>query len=137
MRKLSQHYHPTISLYAANLLKVWACHRLVRDVHKSITHHRFLGSVIVSTPSQSTQLICSCTVRFFSQGEKPAFSGDPFQDFTLVNFLNKFVFKNPKSADKSKCLRPFISIQDFYDILDELDSAVLRPARNVCVYARS
>ena len=72
---------------------------------KSIKHRQFYGLlllVIVSTPSQSTQLICSCTVRFFSQGEKPAFSGDPFQDFTLVNFLNKFVFKNPKSADKSK-----------------------------------
>lgn len=32
------------------------------------------------------------------QGLKINYSGDPLQDFTLIRFLDKFVFKNPKKV---------------------------------------
>eukprot|EP00105_Crassostrea_gigas_P005739 XP_011419440.1 PREDICTED: CCAAT/enhancer-binding protein zeta [Crassostrea gigas] len=50
LQKLSQHFHPTVSLFASNLLK----------------------------------------------GEAVRYSGDPLQDFTIIRFLDRFVYKNPK-----------------------------------------
>ncbi|KAK2192448.1 hypothetical protein NP493_31g05000 [Ridgeia piscesae] len=54
LRKLTQHYHPSVSLFAHSLLK----------------------------------------------GEKMSYGGDPLQDFTLIHFLNRFVYRNPKKSMK-------------------------------------
>ncbi|XP_064621873.1 CCAAT/enhancer-binding protein zeta-like [Lineus longissimus] len=34
------------------------------------------------------------------KGEKIVYSGDPLQDFTLIRFLDRFVYRNPKKKDK-------------------------------------
>ncbi|KAI0233815.1 CCAAT/enhancer-binding protein zeta [Lamellibrachia satsuma] len=54
LRKLTQHYHPSVALFAQSLLK----------------------------------------------GERVTYSGDPLQDFTLIHFLNRFVYRNPKKSVK-------------------------------------
>ncbi|KAL3275496.1 hypothetical protein HHI36_020256 [Cryptolaemus montrouzieri] len=51
---LKQHFHPTVSLYATNIL----------------------NGVIIK------------------------YQGDPLKDFTLIRFLDRFVFKNPKKTDE-------------------------------------
>ncbi|XP_044748436.1 CCAAT/enhancer-binding protein zeta [Coccinella septempunctata] len=51
---LRQHFHPTVSLYAMNILN----------------------------------------------GQLIKYQGDPLKDFTLVRFLDRFVFKNPKQTDE-------------------------------------
>lgn len=33
-------------------------------------------------------------------GESIKYSGDPLKDFTLIRFLDRFVFKNPKKPDE-------------------------------------
>ncbi|XP_056021868.1 CCAAT/enhancer-binding protein zeta-like [Ostrea edulis] len=53
LQKLSQHFHPTVSLFASNLLK----------------------------------------------GERVRYTGDPLQDFTIIRFLDRFVYKNPKKPE--------------------------------------
>ncbi|XP_061172895.1 CCAAT/enhancer-binding protein zeta-like [Saccostrea echinata] len=53
LQKLSQHFHPTVSLFASNLLK----------------------------------------------GEHVRYTGDPLQDFTIIRFLDRFVYKNPKKPE--------------------------------------
>ncbi|KAK2168406.1 hypothetical protein LSH36_17g12003 [Paralvinella palmiformis] len=51
--KLTCHYHPTVALYAKNLLK----------------------------------------------GEAVSYHGDPLEDFTLIRFLDRFVYRNPKKRE--------------------------------------
>ncbi|XP_022915981.2 CCAAT/enhancer-binding protein zeta [Onthophagus taurus] len=36
------------------------------------------------------------------KGEPITYSGDPLQDFTLIRFLDRFVFKNPKKIEEMK-----------------------------------
>ncbi|VDM99151.1 unnamed protein product [Thelazia callipaeda] len=57
---LSMHYHPSVAVFASNLLK----------------------------------------------GVKVRYDGDPFHDFTQMHFLDRFVFRNPKTRDAcSKAVR--------------------------------
>ena len=39
---------------------------------------------------------------YIYQGNRIKYKGDPLQDFTLMKFLERFVFKNPKKADQGK-----------------------------------
>ena len=41
---------------------------------------------------------------FIFQGELVKYTSDPLQDFTLIRFLDRFVFKNPKKKEESKYL---------------------------------
>jgi len=42
----------------------------------------------------------------FLQGERISYNGDPLTDFTLIRFLDRFVYRNPKkSKPKRKSLR--------------------------------
>ena len=58
------------------------------------------------------------------QGEKVSYSGDPLQDFTLIRFLDRFVYKNPKNKEQGKGCK---SVFDFV----WFDS--LRPIHNLSV----
>lgn len=40
----------------------------------------------------------------YIQGEKIKYVGDPLQDFTLIRFLDRFVYKNPKKKEQGKFL---------------------------------
>jgi ribosome biogenesis protein MAK21 len=42
------------------------------------------------------------------QGKSIAYSGDPLEDFNLMRFLDRFVYKNPKKAVSGQQLLPFI-----------------------------
>lgn len=53
---LTQHYHPTVALFAKNILK----------------------------------------------REAISYQGDPLEDFTLIRFLDRFVYRNPKKREKSE-----------------------------------
>lgn len=37
---------------------------------------------------------------YLFQGQIVRYKGDPLQDFTLIRFLDRFVFKNPKKPDE-------------------------------------
>ena len=37
---------------------------------------------------------------YLFQGESVSCSGDPLQDFTLIRFLDRFVYRNPKKKGK-------------------------------------
>ena len=41
---------------------------------------------------------------FFLQGESLSYSGDPLQDFTLIRFLDRFVYKNPKKVEQGESI---------------------------------
>ncbi|KAL3875114.1 hypothetical protein ACJMK2_038048 [Sinanodonta woodiana] len=56
LKKLSQHFHPSVALFASQLL----------------------------------------------QGESIKYDGDPLQDFSLIRFLDRFVYKNPKQINRVK-----------------------------------
>ena len=43
----------------------------------------------------------SCFAMFYFQGEKIKYTSDPLEDFTLINFLNRFVYRNPKKTNSS------------------------------------
>ncbi|XP_038161265.1 CCAAT/enhancer-binding protein zeta isoform X2 [Cyprinodon tularosa] len=53
---------------------LWELHRLALHFHPSV----------------------SLFARTILQGEPVKYSGDPLQDFTLIRFLDRFVFRNPK-----------------------------------------
>jgi hypothetical protein len=39
------------------------------------------------------------------QGEAVSYHGDPLEDFTLIRFLDRFVYRNPKKREtESKCI---------------------------------
>ncbi|KAI4470572.1 ccaat-binding factor-related [Holotrichia oblita] len=65
---LKDHYHPTVSLYADNLL----------------------------------------------QGKPINYSGDPLKDFSLIRFLDRFVFKNPKKINSNDGSHPTFGIRKKY-----------------------
>ncbi|KAL4237550.1 hypothetical protein ACF0H5_002264 [Mactra antiquata] len=56
LEKLSNHFHPTVNLFAHQILK----------------------------------------------GQAIKYTGDPLQDFTMIRFLDRFVFKNPKKVEDIK-----------------------------------
>ncbi|KAK3593430.1 hypothetical protein CHS0354_020192 [Potamilus streckersoni] len=56
LKKLSQHFHPSVALFASQLL----------------------------------------------QGESIKYDGDPLLDFSLIRFLDRFVYKNPKQINRVK-----------------------------------
>ncbi|CAG9770496.1 unnamed protein product [Ceutorhynchus assimilis] len=68
LRYLKNHFHPTVALWAHNVL----------------------------------------------QGEKVKYTGDPLKDFTLIRFLERFVFKNPKSFDEKSGAHPTFGKRKFY-----------------------
>ena len=41
-------------------------------------------------------------MHFLFQGESLSYSGDPLQDFTLIRFLDRFVYKNPKKMEQGE-----------------------------------
>ena len=36
------------------------------------------------------------------QGQNISYPGDPLQDFTLIRFLDRFVYRNPKKQETSE-----------------------------------
>lgn len=66
--KLKDHFHPTVKLYATNILN----------------------------------------------GESIKYSGDPLKDFTLIRFLDRFVFKNPKKIDDKPGSHPTFGKRKLY-----------------------
>ncbi|XP_047244303.1 CCAAT/enhancer-binding protein zeta isoform X1 [Girardinichthys multiradiatus] len=65
---------------------LWELHRLAQHFHPSV----------------------SLFARTILQGESIQYSGDPLQDFTLIRFLDRFVFRNPKQL-KGKRRNPRFS----------------------------
>ena len=51
------------------------------------------------------------------QGERVSYTGDPLQDFTLIRFLDRFVFKNPKK--KEACKLRTRNVQNLRDCLQD------------------
>ncbi|XP_018569257.1 CCAAT/enhancer-binding protein zeta [Anoplophora glabripennis] len=47
-------------------------------------------------------------------GESIKYSGDPIKDFTLIRFLDRFVFKNPKKIDEKPGSHPTFGIRKLY-----------------------
>ncbi|CAH0547490.1 unnamed protein product [Brassicogethes aeneus] len=66
--QLQNHFHPTVALYASNILR---------------------GDII-------------------------RYDGDPLKDFTLIRFLERFVFKNPKKIDHKEGVHPTFGQRKFY-----------------------
>lgn len=65
----------------------------------------------------SPDIVYSCNVELFQvhyhpsvslfahrviSGEVINYSGDPLHDFTLIRFLDRFVYRNPKKTDEQK-----------------------------------
>ncbi|CAH3192516.1 unnamed protein product, partial [Porites evermanni] len=46
------------------------------------------------------KVVAFILVLVFSQGGDIEYKGDPLQDFTLMRFLDRFVYKNPKKKDR-------------------------------------
>uniref|UniRef100_A0A3Q2DA84 CCAAT/enhancer-binding protein zeta n=1 Tax=Cyprinodon variegatus TaxID=28743 RepID=A0A3Q2DA84_CYPVA len=63
---------------------LWELHRLALHFHPSV----------------------SLFARTILQGEPVQYSGDPLQDFTLIRFLDRFVFRNPKQLKGKRKNRP-------------------------------
>jgi ribosome biogenesis protein MAK21 len=40
------------------------------------------------------------------EGSSVEYSGDPLQDFTLIRFLDRFVFRNPKKVTAAEAKGP-------------------------------
>ncbi|XP_078314561.1 CCAAT/enhancer-binding protein zeta-like isoform X2 [Crassostrea virginica] len=74
LEKLSQHFHPTVSLFASNLLK----------------------------------------------GEAVRYTGDPLQDFTIIRFLDRFVYKNPKKPQTFTEMQGTLSRSKFHSKVSRL-----------------
>lgn len=72
---LINHFHPTVSLFATNILK---------------------GSICKSSEFRWKDYSCVFA------GELIKYSGDPLKDFALIRFLDRFVFKNPKKIEDAK-----------------------------------
>lgn len=53
----------------------------------------------------ATNIIGGCTIKY---------SGDPLNDFTLIRFLDRFVFKNPKSTGESAGIHPTLAKRKLY-----------------------
>lgn len=51
---------------------------------------------------------------FFFLGETINYAGDPLKDFTLIRFLDRFVFKNPKMIDKTQGVNPTFGKRKLY-----------------------
>ncbi|XP_032440748.1 CCAAT/enhancer-binding protein zeta isoform X2 [Xiphophorus hellerii] len=88
----SQNYDPVHRnplFCGADRSPLWELHRLSLHFHPSV----------------------SLFARTVLQGEPVQYSGDPLQDFTLIRFLDRFVFRNPKQLrgkqnTDSAALRP-------------------------------
>ncbi|XP_024146780.1 CCAAT/enhancer-binding protein zeta [Oryzias melastigma] len=97
-RKSSEQYDPLHRnpLYCgADHTTLWELQRLAQHFHPSVS--LFAATIL--------------------QGESIQYSGDPLQDFTLIRFLDRFVFRNPKQL-KGK---------------QNTDSALLRPKQRLPV----
>ncbi|RVE56110.1 hypothetical protein OJAV_G00232780 [Oryzias javanicus] len=97
-RKSSEQYDPLHRnpLYCgADHSTLWELQRLAQHFHPSVS--LFAATIL--------------------QGESIQYSGDPLQDFTLIRFLDRFVFRNPKQL-KGK---------------QNTDSALLRPKQRLPV----
>lgn len=62
------------------------------------------GQYCLHSELASLQLHFHPTVALFSKnlanGQKIVYTGDPLKDFTLIRFLDRFVFKNPKKVEE-------------------------------------
>lgn len=47
-------------------------------------------------------------------GETIKYPGDPLKDFTLIRFLDRFVFKNPKKIEESHGVHPTFGKRKLY-----------------------
>lgn len=58
------------------------------------------------------------TVALYAQnildGQLIKYNGDPLKDFTLIRFLDRFVFKNPKKIEESAGVNPLFAKRKFY-----------------------
>ncbi|PWA28266.1 hypothetical protein CCH79_00019700 [Gambusia affinis] len=87
LHRLSLHFHPSVSLFARTVLQVTP-----------------EPGPVLQNPTWVSRVSCP-------QGEPVQYSGDPLQDFTLIRFLDRFVFRNPKQLrgkqnTDSAALRP-------------------------------
>ncbi|GAU97599.1 hypothetical protein RvY_08872-2 [Ramazzottius varieornatus] len=64
----------------AEFVQIWELHALCRHYHPSVA--RFADCVLQSKPIQ--------------------YAGDPFEDFTSIHFLDRFVYRNPKKKATDK-----------------------------------
>lgn len=47
-------------------------------------------------------MICFVIFKFLCLGEPITYTGDPLEDLTLIRFLDRYVFKNPKKLNDKK-----------------------------------
>ncbi|XP_017293779.1 CCAAT/enhancer-binding protein zeta [Kryptolebias marmoratus] len=97
-RGSSQNYDPLHRnplFCGADHTSLWELHRLAQNFHPSV----------------------ALFAKTLLQGDSIQYSGDPLQDFTLIRFLDRFVFRNPKQL-KGK---------------QNSDSVVLRPKQRLPV----
>ncbi|XP_013878105.1 CCAAT/enhancer-binding protein zeta isoform X2 [Austrofundulus limnaeus] len=97
-RRSSQNYDPLHRnplFCGADHASLWELHRLAQNFHPSV----------------------ALFAKTLLQGDSIQYSGDPLQDFTLIRFLDRFVFRNPKQL-KGK---------------QNTDSVVLRPKQRTPV----
>ncbi|XP_014829298.1 PREDICTED: CCAAT/enhancer-binding protein zeta isoform X2 [Poecilia mexicana] len=114
----SQNYDPVHRnplFCGADRSPLWELHRLSLHFHPSV----------------------SLFARTVLQGEPVQYTGDPLQDFTLIRFLDRFVFRNPKQL-RGKRENPGSALQLLPDpgsvliqfpvcLSENTDSAALRP----------
>ncbi|CAM9132955.1 unnamed protein product [Lampetra planeri] len=86
LRRLALHFHPSVSLFANTLLQV---------------------TQGVCSEFQTCDLLIHVVCR--PQGGAITYTGDPLQDFTLMRFLDRFVFRNPKQMKGKLNSEEFLS----------------------------
>lgn len=113
--QLAVHFHPSVSLFAKTILQVKLYslfHRrnkelLCRDI-TALAGSLFSSSLVVF--GVNVLLVSSVNMLYmsqeccvlFPQGDSIQYSGDPLQDFTLIRFLDRFVFRNPKQLKEKR-----------------------------------
>lgn len=82
------------------------------------------------------------------KGESVTYSGNPLQDFTLIRFLDKFVYKNPKKEIKSKgssIMQPVLSsrakevpmnVKNFGKLSNNVDLDEVSSRLQFCMFSR-
>ena len=89
LRKLAEHYHPSVALFASKLLKV----RIPPSRLDFISVWVFFW---VPCLKEALKKVKNCSLL---QKEQISYTGDPLHDFTLIRFLDRFVYRNPKKKD--------------------------------------
>jgi len=81
---LSRHFHPSVSLFANQIIQGNKLYTnfLYRFIHRSLLFDIFM--------------------HFYISGKPIEYTGDPLEDLTLIRFLDRYVFKNPKKLEAKK-----------------------------------